>query len=164
MEKAIFEIKNNIKPTLSIMGQDDINFYFSAHEKNELALIEKVISGGETARIMFVLKNILAQHKALPTIIFDEIDTGISGKVAEKMGEKMQNMAQNTQIITITHLPQIASKKARHLFVYKINDGLNSNIKTLNSNERIQEIANMLSANKITELSLKNAKDLLASG
>lgn len=144
-------------------GLDKINFLFSANKGGDLRELSKVASGGELSRLMLSLKSLIAQLTALPVIIFDEIDTGVSGDVADKMGTIMQKMTETMQVIAITHLPQIASKGKNHLFVHK-EDKANktyTRIKSLNKEERIQEIAKMLSKNNPTPAAIKNAKELL---
>ena len=129
-----------------------------------LQQVASIASGGEIARVMLSLKAMIAGAVKLPTIIFDEIDTGDSGSIAEKMALIMQEMGQaNRQVISITHLPQIAAKGATHYKVYKVDTevGTNSYIRQLNQEERIQEIANMLSGAVLTEAALNNAKALL---
>jgi DNA repair protein RecN (Recombination protein N) len=122
-----------------------------------------VASGGELSRLMLTLKSLLATKKELPTIIFDEIDTGVSGDVADKIGNILSKMGKGMQVITITHLPQIASKGSHHLFVYKKDDDekTTSYIKELDKEERVNEIAKMLSTGNPTQSALKNAKELL---
>ena len=144
-------------------GADDIHFLFSANKKGELSAIPKVASGGEMSRVMLCIKALLSASKGLPTIIFDEIDTGVSGEVADKMGTIMQEIATNIQVISITHLPQIAVKGKHHFKVYKKDNqtDTNSSIEKLNDAHRIGEIAKMLSGSNVTEVSLLNAKELL---
>ena len=165
MENAKFKIELKTKEELSASGIDEISFMFSANKGGEFKELHKVASGGEMSRLMLSLKSVLAQKRALPTIIFDEIDTGISGDVANKMGNIFTQMAGKMQVISITHLPQIASKGQHHLFVYKNDDKekTRSFIKALDKNERTVEIAKMLSTGKPTESAIKNAKDLLSS-
>lgn len=165
MENAKFKIELKTKEELSASGIDEIGFMFSANKGGEFKELHKVASGGEMSRLMLSLKSVLAQKRALPTIIFDEIDTGISGDVANKMGNIFTQMAGKMQVISITHLPQIASKGQHHLFVYKNDDKekTRSFIKALDKNERTVEIAKMLSTGKPTESAIKNAKDLLSS-
>jgi DNA repair protein RecN (Recombination protein N) len=165
MENAKFKIELKTKEELSATGIDEISFMFSANKGGEFKELHKVASGGEMSRLMLSLKSVLAQKRALPTIIFDEIDTGISGDVANKMGNIFSQMAGKMQVISITHLPQIASKGQHHLFVYKNDDKekTRSFIKVLNKDERTVEIAKMLSTGKPTESAIKNAKDLLSS-
>lgn len=145
-------------------GLDSVNFLFSANKNGLLQQVASIASGGEIARVMLSLKAMIAGAVKLPTIIFDEIDTGVSGSIAEKMALIMQEMGQaNRQVISITHLPQIAAKGATHYKVYKVDTevGTNSYIRQLNQEERIQEIANMLSGAVLTEAALNNAKALL---
>jgi DNA repair protein RecN (Recombination protein N) len=144
-------------------GVDEVRFLFSANKGHVLAEMSKVASGGELSRLMLSIKSLIAKNTALPTIIFDEIDTGVSGEVANKVGQIMEQLAANLQVITITHLPQIASKGQSHYFVYKDDeaDTTRTRIKQLNSNERILEIAKMLSGDKPGESALQNARELL---
>lgn len=144
-------------------GMNSIQFLFSANKGQELQPIHKVASGGELSRVMLAIKSLVAKSSALPTIIFDEIDTGISGEVALKVGEIMERLAGNMQVIAISHLPQIASKGQSHFKVYKIDEGerTKSNIILLNQEERIKEIAQMLSGIKPTSAALAHAKALL---
>jgi len=148
---------------LSDSGIDSIRFLFSANKGHSLAEMSKVASGGELSRLMLSIKSLVAQNTALPTIIFDEIDTGVSGEVANKVGQIMEYLAGNLQVITITHLPQIASKGQSHYFVYKDDEGAitNTRIKQLNEQERVLEIAKMLSGDKPGESALQNARELL---
>jgi len=127
--------------------------------------LSRVASGGELSRLMLSLKSLLVRTKGLPTIILDEIDTGVSGEVADKVGNIINDMAQGMQVINITHLPQIASKGDRHFLVYKDNEQETSKteIKLLSKEERIMEIAKMLSGEKISEAALVNAKHLLTN-
>jgi DNA repair protein RecN (Recombination protein N) len=144
-------------------GADIVRFLFSANKGHALAEMSKVASGGELSRLMLSIKSLIAKNTALPTIIFDEIDTGVSGEVANKVGQIMEQLAANLQVITITHLPQIASKGQSHYFVYKDDeaDTTRTRIKQLDANERILEIAKMLSGDKPGESALQNAKELL---
>ena len=145
-------------------GQDAIAFLFSANTSTPLQPVAQVASGGEIARVMLSLKAMISGAVKLPTIIFDEIDTGVSGKIAEKMADIMQEMGQTErQVISITHLPQIASKGSHHYRVSKeeTTSGTISQMQELNTNERITEIAQMLSGSEITEAAIENAKQLL---
>ena len=144
---------------LSASGADAVDFLFSANAQMELRPIEKIASGGELSRVMLALKLILAQRLALPTIIFDEIDTGVSGRIANAMGEVIATLAESMQVIDITHLPQVASKGDRHFLVYKTNS--TTQIRALTDAERIEEIAKMLSGDTITEAALSQAQILL---
>lgn len=145
--------------SLSANGADAVDFLFSANAKIEPRPIDKIASGGELSRVMLALKAILAQRLALPTIIFDEIDTGVSGRIANAMGEVIAALAQSMQVIDITHLPQIASKGNRHFLVYKADS--TTQIRPLDDNERIEEIAKMLSGETVTESAVAQAKILL---
>ena len=149
---------------LGDFGTDHIRFLFSANKGHAPADMSKVASGGELSRLMLSIKSLIARYTALPSIIFDEIDTGVSGKVANKVGQIMERLAQNLQVITITHLPQIASKGSSHYFVYKDNHGAvtYTRIKQLDENERVLEIAKMLSGDKPGESALQNARELLS--
>ena len=165
MENAIFKIELSQKSDLGINGLDELKFLFTANKGAELNELHKVASGGELSRLMLSLKALLASKKQLPTIIFDEIDTGVSGDVADKIGEILLSMGNNMQVIAITHLPQMASKGNHHLFVYKKDDEDKtvSYIKQLNKVERINEIAKMLSKSNPTVSAIKNATELLSS-
>ena len=146
-------------------GFDKVQFMFTANKGSELQPISKVASGGELSRLMLSLKAMLSKGASLPTIIFDEIDTGISGDIAAKAGGIMHKMGASMQVITITHLPQVASKGDTHLFVYKEEVGKKtvSRIKQLSDKQRIEEIAKMLSAGKPGEAARENAKELLGN-
>ena len=165
MENAIFKIELSQKSDIGINGLDELKFLFTANKGAELNELHKVASGGELSRLMLSLKALLASKKQLPTIIFDEIDTGVSGDVADKIGEILLSMGNNMQVIAITHLPQMASKGNHHLFVYKKDDEDKtvSYIKQLNKAERINEIAKMLSKSNPTVSAIKNATELLSS-
>lgn len=158
-----FEIAFAEKP-LSGNGADKVSFLFSANKSTQLQPVSQVASGGEIARVMLSLKAMISGAVKLPTIIFDEIDTGVSGKIAEKMADIMEEMGlQNRQVLSITHLPQIAAKGSHHYKVLKeeTENGTISHMKELNNQERIEEIAQMLSGSDITQAALANAKELL---
>lgn len=144
-------------------GSDTISLLFSANKNRPLQDVAAIASGGEIARLMLSLKALIAKSKALPTIIFDEIDTGVSGTMAEKMALTMQQIADNCQVLCITHLPQIAALGAHHYRVYKVegDDKTTSHISLLSQDERIKEIANMLTGSEMTEAAINNAKSLL---
>lgn len=156
-----FEITTRTAPDIS--GFDNVTFLFSANKNVPEQDVTQIASGGEIARLMLSLKAFLSQRKKLPTIIFDEIDTGVSGTMAERMAQVMQQMAQNCQVICITHLPQIAALGQQHYRVFKSenNTGTSSHITRLDNDERIREIANMLSGEELTEAAINNAKALL---
>ena len=163
MANAQFKIELKKQDNLTVNGLDAISFLFTANKGAEFKELHKTASGGELSRLMLCLKALLAERTALPTIIFDEIDTGVSGDVADKIGNILLAMEKTMQVITITHLPQMASKGSNHLFVYKSDtkDKTTSNIKALTKDERVAEIAKMLSTGSPTEIALKNAKELL---
>ena len=144
-------------------GKDTLQFLFSANKGTDFGLLKKVASGGEMSRIMLAVKSILSQYSKLPTIIFDEIDTGVSGEIANKMGEIMREMSKTIQVFAITHLPQIAAKGTSHYKVFKTVLGENtvSELKLLSSDERIIEIAEMLSGKDISDSAVNHAKALL---
>lgn len=164
MPNAQLVINCNPTETLTTYGCDELQFLFSANKGLPLSELHKVASGGELSRLMLCLKSHLAEKTALPTIIFDEIDTGVSGDVAHKIGNILLKMGATMQVIAITHLPQLASKGKQHLFVYKqdIKGQTQSEVKTLTAQERVVEIAKMLSTGKPTESALLNAKELLS--
>ena len=163
MENARFSIK--IKPTNNYFsnGKDELELLFSANKGGNFGELKKVASGGELSRIMLSVKKVLSENTQLPTIIFDEIDTGVSGEVSNKIAAIMQKMSNNMQVIAITHLPQIAAKGSSHYKVYKkeINGVTTTNLKQLTSEERIVEIAEMLSGKEISETAITHAKELL---
>jgi DNA repair protein RecN (Recombination protein N) len=144
-------------------GKDEIQFLFSANKGTDFGLLKKVASGGEMSRIMLAVKAILARYSKLPTLIFDEIDTGVSGEIAIRMGEIMKEMSQTMQIFAITHLPQIAAKGNAHFKVFKstVGDDTQSELKLLNTEERVLEIAQMLSGAVVSDSALNHAKSLL---
>ena len=160
---ASFEIKRTDLEDFGNQGQDHVQFLFSANKNVALEDISKVASGGELSRLMLSLKSLIAETKSLPTIIFDEIDSGTSGDIAGKMGAIMKGMSGNMQVINITHLPQIASKGDYHYLVYKHDDNetTHTNIKQLEQQERIREIAKMLSGEELTDTALQNAREFL---
>lgn len=163
MPNAKLEVCVEPLPELDGNGGDAVKFLFSANKNASLQPISSVASGGELSRVMLALKSILCQSEELPTIILDEIDTGVSGEVADKMGDLMQKMGEQMQVISITHLPQIAAQGATHYKVYKEDNELTtlSHIKQLNETERVTEIAQMLSGSALSEAAIQNAKELL---
>jgi len=144
-------------------GQNEVQFLFSANKNREVQPVQLIASGGEVSRLMLSIKALIANKSDLPTIIFDEIDTGVSGEIAHRMGEIMQNMSKGMQVITITHLPQIAAKSAAQYRVFKDDFGNQTQtfIEKLNTDQRIAEIAQMLSGKNLSEISVLNAKELL---
>ena len=167
MPNIRFQIDIQSAEQLGSSGCDKVTFLFSANKNRPLQPIVQVASGGEIARLMLSLKAMISSVEKLPTIIFDEIDTGVSGQSAECMGEIMQEMGleQHRQVISITHLPQIAAKGNRHYRVYKTDDadGTTSHIVQLNTEERIKELAQMLSGTTLTQAAIDNAKALLGN-
>ena len=146
-------------------GMDEIRFMFSANKSAELQPVAQTASGGEISRLMLCIKAMIAGAVKLPTIVFDEIDTGVSGEIADRMADMMQEMGdRNRQVISITHLPQIAARGRAHYKVYKKDSDTetNSHIRRLTDEERVEEIAHMLSGATLTEAALSNAKSLLA--
>ena len=141
-----------------------MSFLFSANGGERLGDIAKVASGGELSRVMLALKSLMSEYMHLPTMIFDEIDTGVSGKIADKMGDMIGKMGHNMQIFAITHLPQIASKNGAHYLVYKEfnkNNEAETKIRELSYDERVQELARMLSGSSLSDAAIQNAKVLL---
>jgi DNA repair protein RecN (Recombination protein N) len=151
------------KVELDSFGCDSIEFLFDANKSNKFEPIRKVASGGELSRLMLCIKSLVAQSVDLPTLIFDEIDTGISGEAAKQVGIIMKQLAKNLQVIAITHQPQIAGRADAHLFVYKeiVNDTVKTNVRLLNQDERITTIAQMLSGEKPTAAALASAKEMM---
>lgn len=163
MANAQLKIDLNSVDKFYSTGSDEIQFLFSANKGSDFGLLKKVASGGELSRIMLAVKSILAQYSKLPTIIFDEIDTGVSGEIADKMATIMKQMSRNMQVFSITHLPQIAAKGIEHYKVFKDNDGqqTSTQIVKLDYQDRVNEIAQMLSGAVVTESAFNNAKELL---
>ena len=163
MPYGVFEINCKKTADLTINGTDEVTFMFSANKGFAPDNMAKAASGGELSRLMLAIKSVAAGNNYIPTLIFDEIDTGVSGEVASKIADIMKEMSNTLQLISITHLPQIASKAKNHLFVYKNTEGdkTNSNIRILSKEERITEIAKMLSNDKITAEALKAAEVLI---
>lgn len=163
LENASIAIKITESPDFNTYGKDQIEFLFSANKGMPLRPLHKVASGGEMSRIMLAIKSTLAQYENLPSIIFDEIDTGVSGEIALKMGEIMKGMSNNMQVISITHLPQIASKGRQHLKVMKsvYKDSTETQIKNLTKDERIVELSEMLGGKENSASAIAHAKSLL---
>ena len=159
MPEARFEVKVEPAGELLATGGDRVRFMFTANGRMAPQPVEKVASGGETSRVMLALKAMLAEKSKLPTIIFDEIDTGVSGRIADAMGEIISSLATHMQVVDITHLPQVASKGDTHFVVYK--EQSRTNIVRLGDEERVREIAKMLSGSTITDAALSQAAILL---
>jgi DNA repair protein RecN (Recombination protein N) len=165
MENARFSIKIKQTSNYFYNGKDELEFLFSANKGGNFGELKKVASGGELSRIMLSVKKVLSENTQLPTIIFDEIDTGVSGEVSNKIAAIMQQMSKHMQVISITHLPQIASKGENHYKVFKkeIKGVTTTNLKHLSMEERVVEIAEMLSGKDISDSALTHAKELLSS-
>ena len=164
MPNVRFQVEMGIRKEPGVHGEDTVNVLFSANKNGSLQNISSVASGGEIARVMLSIKAMIAGAVKLPTIVFDEIDTGVSGEIADRMADIMQEMGeQDRQVISITHLPQIAARGCAHYKVYKQDNETetNSHIRRLADEERVEEIAHMLSGATLTEAALNNAKALL---
>ena len=163
MQRAKFKVQLNFSENFLYNGKDQINFLFSANLGASFRPIKKVASGGEMSRIMLAIKAILSRFKHLPTIVFDEIDTGVSGTISNEIGNVMAQMGQYMQVFTITHLPQVAAKGKQHYKVYKEVQGSSTvtNIKKLDEEDRVVELAQMLSGEDLTETAFDHARQLL---
>lgn len=163
MDKAVFEVKclNNSK--LYSKGIDKVEFYIQTNPGEEMGPLAKIASGGELSRIMLALKTIFSQKMGVTSIIFDEVDTGVSGRVAQAIAEKISQISNNSQVLCITHLPQVAAIADNHYYISKsVNDGrTEASLKELDEKQKIREIARMLSGSEITELTLKHAEELI---
>lgn len=160
---ATFKVKVDRTDEPGRNGMSDVRFLFSANRQAPPEEISKVASGGEVSRLMLTIKNLLSGYKGLPTLIFDEIDAGVSGEIAEKMGSIMKKMAGGRQVIAITHLPQVAAQGSEHFLVYKEDDEHTTvtRIRKLSQEERITEIAKLLSGEKLTDAAISNARELM---
>ena len=160
---AKVEIPVSPTPDFTPVGCDEVQILFAANLNQSLRAVSEVASGGEISRLMLCVKALIANTKGLPTIIFDEIDTGVSGEIATQMASIMQEMASHRQIIAITHLPQIAALGQSHYKVYKADTDTRTetHITRLTNEERITEIASMLSGNNVTQAAMNTAKELL---
>lgn len=165
MPNAQFKIEVVPQENYLSNGKDELQFLFSANKGGSFGELKKVASGGELSRIMLCIKALLAQHIQLPTIMFDEIDTGVSGEVSNKMGDIMQRMSKHMQVFTITHLPQVAAKGAHHFKVYKEDDAHKTatRMKKLSQEQRVNEIAEMLGGKELSSAAIAHAKGLLAT-
>lgn len=163
MENSQLTIQLNETADFTATGKDEVLFLFSANKGMEPRIFEKSVSGGERSRLMLAIKKLLATHQHLPTLILDEIDTGISGKVANETGKVMQTMAENMQLLVITHLPQVASKGNYQLKVYKevVDETTQTNVIELSQQQRLEEIAQMISGSKLTDAAINQAKELM---
>jgi DNA repair protein RecN (Recombination protein N) len=163
MPSATFKIEVTPSNTFKTSGKDDLIFLFSANKGSSYGELKKVASGGELSRIMLTIKSILAQYEHLPTMMFDEIDTGVSGEISTKMGDIMQQMSKTMQVFSITHLPQVASKGKYQYKVYKEEgeQGTSTHIRQLSNEERVRELAEMLGGKNLSESALAHARELL---
>lgn len=163
MENSQLNIQLNETSDFTPNGKDEVLFLFSANKGMEPRIFEKSVSGGERSRLMLAIKKLLATHQHLPTLILDEIDTGISGKVANETGKVMQSMAENMQLLVITHLPQVASKGNYQLKVYKevVNETTQTSVIELSEQQRLEEIAQMISGSELTDAAINQAKELM---
>lgn len=163
MPNIQFKVQISSTDVFTATGVDEVQFLFSANKNRDVQAVQLIASGGEISRLMLSIKAMVANKSDLPTIIFDEIDTGVSGEIAHRMGEIMQEMSQGMQVLTITHLPQIAAKSATQYRVYKDDSGDQTQtfIEKLSTEQRINEIAQMLSGKNLSEVSVLNAKELL---
>ena len=163
MPYGVFEIRCESVDELTSNGTDVVTFMFSANKGYAPENMAKAASGGELSRLMLAIKNIAARNNYIPTLIFDEIDTGVSGEVASKLGDIMKEIGETLQLVSITHLPQVASKAKHHFFVYKdvVDEKTRSNIRTLTREERVMEIAKMLSNAEVTEEAKRAAEVLI---
>ncbi|MDA9037387.1 DNA repair protein RecN [Flavobacteriaceae bacterium] len=163
MQDAVFKIELTSSIHFLNNGTDVLTFQFSANKGSDFKDLKKVASGGELSRIMLAIKTILSQYKNLPTLVFDEIDTGVSGKISDSIAEVMATIAKKLQVIAITHLPQVAAKAKYHFLVEKIvQDGkTKTQLYSLDHEARVEEIAKMLSGNQVTETAIAHAKQLM---
>ncbi len=163
MPNATFDIAVNLLRDYKVNGKDDLTFLFSANKGAGFGALKKVASGGELSRIMLTIKSILANYEQLPTMMFDEIDTGVSGEISNRMGEIMHDMSETMQVFSITHLPQVASKGNHHFKVYKLDEGAvtHTQMKQLNDAERVVELAEMLGGKDLSDSALAHARQLL---
>lgn len=163
LEKAILKIELSNSPAFNLFGKNNIQMLFQANSGFPLKPIQSAVSGGERSRVMLAIKKIMAENNALPTLILDEIDTGVSGRIAEEMGKLMQEMSQDLQLIVITHLAQVAAKGNENYKVVKFDeDGITkTTIVKLSEDEKLKEIAQLISGSKITEAAISQAKELI---
>ncbi len=163
MPNSRFKIELGASKDFKNSGKDNLTFLFSANKGTEFGELKKVASGGELSRIMLTIKSILGKYENLPTMMFDEIDTGVSGEISNKMGDIMLQMSKSMQVFSITHLPQVASKGNHHFKVFKDEKGAmtNTQMKQLNSNERVVELAEMLGGKNLTDSAMAHARELL---
>ena len=165
MPRVQFDCRFNQTP-LTALGADDVVFYMSANAGEALRSMSKVASGGELARIMLAMKNVLAEKDKVDTLIFDEVDTGVSGRAAQKVAEKLRTVAKHKQVLCVTHLPQLAALAQTHLLIAKSErDGRTyTTVTPLDTEGRKRELARIIGGTTITEITLKSAEEMLQSG
>jgi DNA repair protein RecN (Recombination protein N) len=163
LPNARFQFELNPSNTFRKNGTDELDLLFTANKGLAFGSLKKVASGGEMSRIMLAVKAVLSRYKKLPTIIFDEIDTGVSGEIAHKMAEIMSIMSETMQLMSITHLPQIAARGEHHIKIYKedINETTQTRLQTLTEEQRIVEIAQMIGGKNVSDATIASAKELL---
>ena len=163
MQDSNFVVSISKKDKFTSTGRDNVQLLFNANKGIEPGEISKIASGGELSRLMLAIKSLINQKQMLPTVIFDEIDSGVSGDIAGKVGKIMKEMANKHQIITITHLPQIASKAKNHYKVFKVlnDDSTNTTIEMLSEEGRVEELATMLSSERVTETAMNVAREMI---
>ena len=163
MPSASFQIGLTDTSTFLATGMDELSFLFTANRGGNYGELKKVASGGELSRIMLVIKALLAKYEKLPTIMFDEIDTGVSGEISNRMADIMKDMSADLQVFSITHLPQVASKGNHHFKVFKTEgaERTMTNLKELTTEERVVELAHMLGGKDLSDSALAHAKQLL---
>ena len=164
MQKTVFEVKINSGETfISKSGMDEIEFYLSTNPGEPLKPLSKIASGGELSRIMLALKSIFSKHQEITSIIFDEVDTGVSGRVAQAIAEKIHKVSTDSQVLCISHLPQVAAMADTHLYIEKeTQDGrTKTKVKDLDHEGKIKEIGRMISGVEITDITKKHAQELL---
>jgi DNA repair protein RecN (Recombination protein N) len=163
MPNAKFRVEMSKSEDFRPSGIDNADFLFSANKQIAPENLSKVASGGELSRVMLSIKSLLSKNNSIPTIIFDEIDSGVSGEVADKVGQILFSMGKYMQVINITHLPQVAAKGGRHFYVFKedTDSSTVTRVRLLSDNERVTEVARLLSGSEITETALQNARELI---
>ncbi len=163
MKESRFSISITDMPSFNELGKDAVLFMISTNPGMDLMPLDKILSGGEVSRIMLAIKSIINEIDDIPTMIFDEIDTGISGKTAHMVGEKIKRISETHQVICVTHSPQIASAAHTHFVIEKLTDGQRtySSVSRLGHEDRIREVARLLSSLDITEISMKNAEEMV---
>jgi len=162
---AVFRVSISELNDFTIHGRDKVVYLFSANKQSAPMELSRVASGGELSRVMLSLKSLVSESRLLPTIIFDEIDAGVSGEIADKMGNILRKMSHGIQLVNITHLPQVASKGDTHYLVYKKDNekATFTHIKQLSAEERVMEIARMLSGEELTDAAIRNAMELMSN-